>query len=570
LSPKTLPVSPYLIISAVTILLLAPFLGKAFHIDDPMYLWTAQQIHKSPADFYGLVVNWFGYLDTMYLANQNPPLSSYYIALVALLFGWSETAIHMGFLLPAIAVSTGTYTLAKYYASPSVLAGLLAVVSPVFLVSASNIMTDIFMVALYTWAIYFWLKGTSEDNWKYLFFSAILILLAALSKYFAISLIPLLFTYTLIKKRHFCSQLLFFLIPVFGLVLYQLYTQAMYDFSLITDATSYAFQVGHNENALSFAERTISGISYLGGCLFAAFFFFPYLWKRKSAFWLSGLLLTLAVVTAMFAILMQLSNTNWQNLPIISSVLFVLFLFTGFQLMLLMIKTLLEKPDAEVWLLFFWFWGTLGFAIYMNWTISARTFAPLVPVTAILLALQLQRTNGFNSPFSFNRIFPLILAGVISLLALHGDTTLANTQRAFANTIHEKLKSYPGKTWFQGHWGFQYYMEQLGAMAVDQQNPAFTADDLLIVPVNNTNVSLPDPENFQLVELIELPLNTLSTTMSNQNLSGFYWGGHGPLPFSLGKPEPEKYLVFITGNFTDQQQAIAHYNRLINYSTTIK
>jgi 4-amino-4-deoxy-L-arabinose transferase-like glycosyltransferase len=563
-------VSPYLIISALTIVLLAPFLGKAFHIDDPMYLWTAQQIHKNPADFYGLVVNWFGYLDTMYLANQNPPLSSYFIALIALLFGWSETAIHMGFLLPAIAVSTGTYALAKYYSSSSLLAGLLAVVSPVFLVSASNVMTDIFMVALYTWAVYFWLKGTHENNWKYLFLSAMLMLLAALTKYFAISLIPLLFTYTLIKKHQLCRQLLFLLIPVFGLLLYQLYTQAMYDFSLITDATSYAFQIGHNENALSFAERTISGISYLGGCLFAAFFFFPYLWKRKAAVWLNGFLLIFATLTAFLAIQMQLSNMNWQGPPLASLILFLLFLFTGFQLMLMMITTVLQKPDAEAWLLFFWFWGTLGFAIYMNWTISARTYAPLIPVTAILIALQLQRTNDFNYPFSFNRLLPLMLAGAISLVVLHGDTTLANTQRAFATIIHEKLKSYPGKTWFQGHWGFQYYMEELGAMALDKQNPAFTTNDILIVPVNNTNVSLPDQKHFQLVELIELPLNTLSTTMSNQYLSGFYWGGHGPLPFSLGKPQPEKYLVFITGNFTDQQQAIAHYNKLITSSTTLK
>lgn len=570
LSSKNLSVNPYLIISAITIVLLAPFLGKAFHIDDPMYLWTAQQIHKSPADFYGLVVNWFGYLDTMYLANQNPPLASYFIALIALLFGWSEAAIHLGFLLPAVAVSTGTYALAKYYSSPSLLAGFLAAVSPVFLVSASNIMTDIFMVALYTWAIYFWLTGTEKNSWKHLFFSAMLMLLAALSKYFAISLIPLLFSYTLIKKRHVSRHLLFLLIPVSGLLLYQFYTQLMYDFSLISDATSYALQIGQNENALSLAERTISGISYLGGCLFAAFFFAPYFWKGKPAVLLNGFLLVLVAFIAFYAMQIPLSDTNWQSLPATSLILFLLFLFTGFGLMLLMIKTVLEKPEAEVWLLFFWFWGTLVFAIYMNWTISARTFAPLVPVSAIILVRQLQPTHGASFQLPLNRLLPLVMAAVLSLVVLHGDTTLANAQRTFAYTIHEKLKSYPGKIWFQGHWGFQYYMQQTGATALDRQNPAFAENDILIVPANNTNVSLPDARQFQLVGLIELPLHTLSATMSNHYLSGFYWGGYGPLPFSLGKPQPEKYLLFITGNFTDQQQAIAHYNKLLNSSNTQK
>src|SRR5438270_5558613 len=42
----------------VTTAALAPFLNKAFHIDDPLFLWMAQQIAKHPLDPYGFEVNW--------------------------------------------------------------------------------------------------------------------------------------------------------------------------------------------------------------------------------------------------------------------------------------------------------------------------------------------------------------------------------------------------------------------------------------------------------------------------------------------------------------------------------
>jgi len=33
-----------LLLIAITIAALAPFLNKAFHVDDPLFLWIAQQI----------------------------------------------------------------------------------------------------------------------------------------------------------------------------------------------------------------------------------------------------------------------------------------------------------------------------------------------------------------------------------------------------------------------------------------------------------------------------------------------------------------------------------------------
>src|SRR6476619_4627801 len=90
-------------IAAVAVLaVLAPFLNKAFHIDDPLFLWMAQQISMHPGDPYGFVVNWYVSNQPMFSIMQNPPLNSYYMALIASFLNWSEPATHGAFLVPAI------------------------------------------------------------------------------------------------------------------------------------------------------------------------------------------------------------------------------------------------------------------------------------------------------------------------------------------------------------------------------------------------------------------------------------------------------------------------------------
>src|SRR3990167_8232379 len=96
-----------------TALSLVPFAGKAFHVDDPLFLWTARQVQSHPADFYGFRVNWYGTDMAMAGVTKNPPVAAYYLAAAAALAGWGETALHLAFLLPAIAAVLGTFALAR-------------------------------------------------------------------------------------------------------------------------------------------------------------------------------------------------------------------------------------------------------------------------------------------------------------------------------------------------------------------------------------------------------------------------------------------------------------------------
>jgi len=95
----------YLIVAAL--FALVPFLGKPVHLDDPLFVWTAQQIQEHPSDFYGFDVNWYGAPMPMSKVFKNPPLAAYYIAAVASVAGYNEFALHAAFLLPNLALVCG-------------------------------------------------------------------------------------------------------------------------------------------------------------------------------------------------------------------------------------------------------------------------------------------------------------------------------------------------------------------------------------------------------------------------------------------------------------------------------
>ena len=82
-APKAPPtVASLLILAAVSLACLLPFVGKAFHIDDPLFIWCARHIQSDPFNFYGFNLNWYGRETSMAAVTQNPPLAAYYLALV--------------------------------------------------------------------------------------------------------------------------------------------------------------------------------------------------------------------------------------------------------------------------------------------------------------------------------------------------------------------------------------------------------------------------------------------------------------------------------------------------------
>ena len=127
-------------------------------------MWSARQIHVDPLDFYGFDLNWNGFEESMARINKNPPLVPLYLALVAALFGWSELALHAGMLVPALACVLGTCALARRLCPNPGIAALAVIAMPAFLVSATSLMVDVTMLALWCGSVALWVAGLEEGR----------------------------------------------------------------------------------------------------------------------------------------------------------------------------------------------------------------------------------------------------------------------------------------------------------------------------------------------------------------------------------------------------------------------
>jgi hypothetical protein len=196
-------------------------------------------------------------------------------------------------------------------------------------------------------------------------------------------------------------------------------------------------------------------------------------------------------------------------------------------------------------LLALWVGGCLAFAGVVNWTISGRNFLPLAPAVALLVVRRLEFRLAAGQPDPFRYWWcPLGISLTIALLVARADWQFANSARSAAATLNHQLAARSNGIAFEGHWGFHYYMEQLGAKPLAQKPLLLSSNEAIVIPMGNTCI-------FDLPSNLVEPLTDVEVTASKwlaiQNTpvgAGYYSDAWGPAPFIFGRTEPESYWVF--------------------------
>ncbi len=528
----------YLLLAALTIACLTPFCDKAFHIDDALFVWTAQHIVKHPADPYGFNVVWYTDPSPMSQITENPPAASYYMASLGNTIDWSERGLHVAFLLPALAAILGTYYLGRRFTGNPLLAAGATLLTPGFLVSSTNVMCDTMMLAAWILAIVFWLEGLDRGNMTLLCVSAVLIAICALTKYFGIALIPLLAVYTAMRQRSVGAWAISLLIPVLTLAAYQRWTHLQYGRGLLFAAAEYATRAKVNWGGVG--AKTLVGLSFVGGCAVPFVFFIPVIWKWRTI--LFGMMA--ATVAGLCAAMGWIGVFSFDPVPggkIWLSTQFGIFLLGGMSVLALAISDYRKRRDADSALLGFWVFGTFVFAIFVNWTVNARSVLPLIPAAAFLLA---RRIDSIIEP-SKRLILclpPLAAAAIISLWVTSADYKLANSAREAAQYVRDHARA-GSNIMFEGHWGFQYYMQLFGFAPMDFKNYKIENGDIVVIPENNTNAPLASPRITASRSMQSFDVNVGVTTLRPKLGAGFYSDAYGPLPYAFGSVPPERYAV---------------------------
>jgi 4-amino-4-deoxy-L-arabinose transferase-like glycosyltransferase len=529
-------------LAAATLACLLPFLTKAVHMDDPLFIWTARHIQKDPLNFYGFTVNWYTAPAPMAEVMQNPPLTAYYMAFVASCLGWSETALHFGFLWPAVAAILGVYFLGREFCGHPFLAALATLATPAFLVSSTSLMCDIMMLAFWVWAVFFWMRGLAQSSHPQLALAVLLAAACGLTKYFGFCLLPLLAVYSVMTQRKMGWWVAYLCLPLVVLLGYHALAYHLYGKNLLFNAIGYAtrLRVGGG-----LSSKIPTGLCFTGGCIFIATAALPLLWAKRGVIVASvGVIALLALLAVKKSIagfsLVEDAQLNWFYLAQWS-----LFVVGGTSFIVLTITDAGRNKDAKSVLLLLWVFGTFIFTIACNWTVAARNILPMVPAAALLLVRGVERRPSAG-PASPLRLFWISLAVslAVALTVADADFKLAESARTAAQTIYEKTVWTFKAITFEGHWGFQYYMEQLDAKPTDKFHPQFAPDVAIVIPMANSNISIPSQARAEFWNEFDISSTIWMAVMSVNNGAGFYSDGWGPIPFVFCRPPIERYQIY--------------------------
>lgn len=522
---------------------------RAFNIDEPLFLWLGEQIVRAPFDFFGFDVNWYGTAQPMYAVTRNPPAAGYAVALVSLLAGSSERALHFAFAIPAAITALATAALARRLAQATHLAALLLVASPVFWLCANTVMSDVPMLALWLCAVWAWLAGCERDDARLFALASALICVAVWTKYFAIALVPLLALHALLARVPLRRALPALAAPCIALAGFEYAMRELYGAGAIDQAMAEAL---HAEGIArpGALRQTIEGLAFAGGCALPALALAPWLFAGRSV--LAGVAAVAALVALAPASLaaLDLPVAGGASSPLAesgalasASRLYALelgaFAAAGVALLALAAGELRRWRDPASALLGAWTIGTFVFAAFVNWTNNGRSNLPLAPVVALLIARRLAARGALGrGAFAASAACAVLAFGIAS-----ADRAWSNGVRDAARALAAEFGG-ASRLWFHGHWGFQLYLEREGGRAVDWRRDVVRAGDLLVVPTNNAEAHVPSPDAASEIAVLASSEGAFIRTQAKGAGASFNASNLGSLPFYFGPSAPDRYRVF--------------------------
>ncbi len=414
-------------------------------MDDIYFLYVARQICAHPADPFGFRHNWDGTEVATTQITRNGPLNGYYVAAAAACLGWSEAALHLAFLVPAVAAVLGAYFLAVRFCTEPLLAALTTLLCPAFMVCSTTIMADTMMLAFFVWAVVLWLRSAESGSHFVAILSGCLIAAASMTRFFAlVSLVPLLLAYSLLRWRRIGWRVLYLTIPLAVFADYECAMRALYGYTPLYHAGSTALVQGREGSWLVW--RGIVTLCFAGGSLATLIFDAPMLWSRRV---LAAGLLGVGLLAGLLACRESLAEDTLPSdgaLRLLITFQFSVFVGAGFSLLVLAIADLWQSRDAESALLALWTLGTLAFCWIFNWTINGRTMLSMAPAASILIFRRIQQRAEISTDRHLpGKLLPLVLAGLLAAATTWADSRLANRRapRRWSFTVATGRRNLP-------------------------------------------------------------------------------------------------------------------------------
>lgn len=519
------------------------FSGGAFRIDEPNIMAIAEQIAREPLDPYGFYINWTGTPRHAFEILANPPLLPAWLALWASAFGWSEVSLHLSVLPFSMAALLAVRRLAVIFDVDRMVALTFMLASPAFVLGSLVVMPDVAMLSFFLWALVFLLESNGSRWWA--MGGAVVTAMTPLVKYNGLILLPLIAIIGVTMPRTRRRAVLYIVSSVAALALWEWFTVATY-------ARSHFFTIAEFENHMNLMLLTGAlaaiGLAIVPLPLLA---FEQRLPLRRSVY---RLVIAIAFIGAALVAYGQFGYL------VVPALLFGCAIAIASHVLITCgarLADAIRSFDAGTLVLVAWVFGTIAFQFRLIFT-SVRYMLPLLVPVLFLLARGQRLSRRLNVATAAAMLFTLSVAV--------GDTVVAGTYRSFARSIRERVAS-SSRLIFDGHWGFQYYMERLGGTIIDgKKQPDYAVGDLVVI-ARNPFPSVAEPRLPATLsaehERVWLTPAWPIRTVECRNAANFYGNGIGPcvfwgtsyLPFSFSMHPSERFDIYAIRKAVEGEKA---------------
>lgn len=508
------PASARQVAAVAIVILLAtlPFLNKAYHIDDVLYLHGAYQVLRGEDSFHGQVL-WDakdGLPAPLFEIDHNPPLWKYLLAgtIRYLAPDRAEWKLHLLESFFVALAGVGLFQAGRRFCRTPAWSVAMILWSPFFL-PGQNLMLEGPLLAFAAWTIEFATRAwqTGRVGWSWL--AGILAAAAVMTKYTGGMLLVLLAVGALLARRP--RTLVALVSPVAVLAAYWVHNLVLYQAAHVT-AHGLVYKPGEWFARVFTELRILGGLTFFGPVLAVA-----WLSQGRAAtnrILVVGAALMAAVAAAIdFEVVMAAARAEgWVPRPGHAAHQ-TLFTFHGA------------------------FLAALGVALAIRASGVAPSSLPASPAPRQFLALWIVLLFVFNVtsvPFQAVRHMLLLFvpltwwvagwldgfpragkwrAGLLLASTMLGfslaaaDYSFAGVYRAAARDMVRRWREAGSTVWFTGNWGFAYYASQEGALPLLERPsryglPPVATGDIVVNPRLITFSSFP-PAGFPPVRALE-------------------------------------------------------------------
>lgn len=519
---------PLLLIAAAVLLIRLPFLAQPVQGDDVYYVLFARNAQVDP--LHPLHTGFRLQGETVWGAGHTrPPLNAYILAGLTAVFGdVREIPFHAAYLLFSWLAAIAMYFLARRYCAQPLIATLLFIAVPAFVVNGNKLEADIPLLA-------FWMAGFALFAQGRFLASTASMALAGLCAYHAVFAVPILAHLAWREQRRNWRAWLAVVGAPAALVAWQLFERATTGAAPAAVLAGYFSSYGLLELGRK-VQSSLALVSHLGTMISPLLL--AVAWRRAGRLrWLG-----LAAITCGIAVAASVAGyTPGQRLLLAVS-------FGGGVLWLLWAGSRVLTDHAGVdGFLGAWIAVYSAGAIAVFYAGSARYLLPLAAPVAILLVRRLGPAGDAGGDANVRAQLPaplpgnwwtiLVSAALAAQLAVGlglawSEYRYALDYREFAQRLAPMAQSQ--RIWSNAEWGLRYYLERIGGEPLlhGQQIGAGS-----IVVTSELAAAIPYSATRAKTEILNTEIRTGLIPLRTIGIgarSGYSSSEFGILPFDFG------------------------------------